>query len=74
MDDIEKGKELADRFLRMCEFEEVTGTAILNAVGNIMVGFMHAARFESHSDRMTECKAWCKSLQREVDAARRQYQ
>ena len=71
MDDQEHGKELGRRFLEMCERDGATGTALLNAMGNALVGFFMVTKFESHRDRMAELKKWSKTLRDEVETAYR---
>jgi hypothetical protein len=65
------GQELALRFLAMCQEDRATGTALLNAIGNALVGFFMETPFENHPQRMHEVDLWCATLRREVDKAYR---
>jgi len=64
----EHGGTLSLRFLKMCEEDGATGTAILNAIGNAAVGFFMVTKFESHEDRMKEVDHWCEALRKEIAA------
>lgn len=71
MDDQAHGQELGQRFLEMCETDGATGVALLNAIGNALVGFFMVTKFENHRQRMQEVDQWCASLRKEVDKAYR---
>lgn len=70
MDDIEHGKELSRRFLEMCEEDEATGVALLNAMGNALVGYFMVTKFQNHKQRLQEVDHWCASLREEVSRQR----
>lgn len=70
-DDQKHGKELGYRFLELCEAEGATGVALLNAIGNALVGYFMVTKFENHQQRMQEVDQWCAALRREVDTASR---
>ena len=67
--DEEHGKELGFRFLQMCEDEKASGTSLLNAIGNALVGFFMVTKFDNHRDRMKEVEQWCAFLRQEIDKA-----
>ena len=69
LNDADHGKELGLRFLKMCEDDGATGTALLNAIGNALVGFFMVTKFDNHRDRMKEVDQWCAALRQEVDTA-----
>jgi hypothetical protein len=58
-------------FLKMCEKDGATGTALLNAMGNVLVGFFMVTAFDSPADRMTELQKWSDELRRKVNEAHR---
>lgn len=67
--DADHGKDLGLRFLKMCEDDGASGVALLNAIGNALVGFFNMTKFPSHKARMEEVDQWCAELRKEVDAA-----
>ncbi len=69
MDDQEKGKDLAFRFLEMCQNEGATGTALLNAIGNALVGYFMTTDFRNRRERMQEVEHWCAHLRKEITTA-----
>ena len=69
MSEQDHGKELGLRFLQMCEDDGATGTALLNAIGNALVGFFMVTKFPNHKARMQEVDQWCATLRQEIDTA-----
>jgi hypothetical protein len=69
MSDQDHGEKLAIRFLKMCEDDGATGVALLNAIGNALVGFFMVTKFDNHFDRMKELDAWYATLKTEVTLA-----
>lgn len=67
--DQEHGEKLGLRFLRMCRDDGATGTALLNAMGNALVGFFMTAAFDNHQERMAEVDKWCAELKKEISEA-----
>lgn len=72
--DQDHGATLALRMLKLCQDDGATGVALLNAIGNALVGFFMTADFENHAERMKEVDQWCKTLRGEIDAAGKRVQ